>query len=82
MVRSARVAAHRVPWQDHPMVEAGCPECGGDFGALWQVTVGTDLKGYTPVFGGPVVLDMGRCNNCDMSFERIDAGPWRRQGSE
>jgi hypothetical protein len=38
-----------------------CPECGQDFESMWQVAVG-DSGGYQPVFGGPVVLDVGRCN--------------------
>ncbi len=59
----------------------GCPECDGEFASVGQVTVGTNLQGYEPVFGkAPVAVDIGRCNNCNISFERVDGGPWRRQG--
>jgi hypothetical protein len=63
------------------MVENGCPECGHEFDTVWQVAVGTNLQGYTPVFGGPVVVDIGRCNNCNTSFERIGDGTGHRQGA-
>ena len=47
------------------MAEGSCPECGADFETVWRVTVGTNLQGYEPVFGkAPVVVDMGRCNDC------------------
>jgi hypothetical protein len=58
-----------------------CPECGQDFESMWQVAVG-DSGEYQPVFGGPVVLDVVRCNNCNMNLERVDGGPWHRQGSQ
>lgn len=58
-----------------------CPQCGREFESIWGVTVG-DAGGYKPVFGGPVVLDLGRCNNCNITFERTDAGPWRRPAAE
>jgi hypothetical protein len=65
------------------MVEASCPECGADFERVWYVTVGTKPQGYEPVFGkAPVVVDMGRCNNCNSSFESVDGGPWHRQGEQ
>lgn len=65
------------------MAQAGCPECDVDFVAVWQVTVGTDPQGYKPVFGNvPVTVEAGRCNNCNMSFERVDGGPCRRQGDQ
>jgi len=65
------------------MVEHSCPECGAELPTVWHVTVGTNLQGYTPVFGrAPVALDVGRCNNCNISFERIDGGPWCRQDSQ
>ena len=65
------------------MVEDACPECGGVFEVVWKVTVGTNMQGYTPVFGrSPVVVDAGRCNACNISYERIDGGPWSRQGSQ
>jgi len=65
------------------MVEASCPECHVDFAAVWQVTVGTDPQDYEPVFGkAPVLVEAGRCNKCNTSFERIDGGPWRREGDE
>jgi hypothetical protein len=41
---------------------------------MWQVAVG-DSGGYQPVFGGPVVLDVGRCNQCNINLERVDGGP-------
>ena len=59
--------------------EYECPECGAAFDSLWHVTVG-ESGGYKSVFGGPVALDMGRCNNCNIDFERTDGGSWRRQG--
>jgi hypothetical protein len=37
---------------------------------------------YTPVFGGRVVLDMVRCNNCNISFERVEGQPWERQAEK
>jgi hypothetical protein len=64
------------------MVEGGCPDCAVEFAMIWEVTVGSVLDGYTPVFGdAPVVVEVGRCDNCNISFERIDGGPWRRQGT-
>ena len=60
------------------MVENRCPECDEDFASTWQVAIGTD-GGYTPVFGGPVVLEGGRCDTCNRSYEPTDGGPWRRQ---
>ena len=56
-----------------------CPECGGEFGPLWRVSVGTNMREYTPVFGGPVVLDIVRCKNCSISFERVEGQTWERQ---
>jgi hypothetical protein len=54
-----------------------------DFVTTWHVTVGANLQGYEPVFGkAPVAIEVGRCNNCNTSFERIDGGPWRRQSEE
>jgi hypothetical protein len=64
------------------MVEERCPECGGEFESVWHVSVGTKTQGYTPVLGGPGVVEIGRCNTCNISFERLDAGPWHRQGGE
>ena len=74
--------SRRGPWKDHQMIDHACPECGGEFGSVSHVTVGTDPKGYTPVFGGPVVLDIGRCNTCNISLERVDGGPWGRQSGQ
>jgi hypothetical protein len=59
-----------------------CPECGGEFGPLWRVSVRTNMHEYTPVFGGPVVLDIARCNGCNVSFERAEGQPWRRQDEQ
>jgi hypothetical protein len=65
------------------MVEESCPECGADFETVWHVTLGTNLQGYKPVFGkAPVAVDVGRCNNCNISFESLDGGPWHRQGDQ
>jgi hypothetical protein len=64
------------------MVDESCPECGADLETVWRVTVGTDLQGYEPVYGkARVDVEVGRCNNCNVSFESVDGGPWRRQGS-
>lgn len=72
-----------VLWQDRLMAEDGCPDCDADFATIWHVTVGTNLQGYEPVFGNaPVAVDIGRCNNCNTSFESVDGGPWRRQGDQ
>lgn len=62
------------------MLEHRCPECDQDFASMWQVAIGV-AGGYTPVFGGPVVLDIGRCDTCNRSYERTAGGPWRRQGA-
>ena len=75
-------ARQRGEWHDDQMAEDACPDCGTDFGAVWQVKVGTNMRGYTPVFDGPVVADIGRCDNCNTSSERIDGGAWCRQGSQ
>lgn len=65
------------------MVEERCPECGADFETVWHVTAGTNLQGYEPVFGkARVAVDMGRCNNCNISFESVDGGSWHRQGDQ
>jgi uncharacterized protein (UPF0212 family) len=65
------------------MVERICPACGADFETVWQVTVGTNLQGYKPVFGkAPVAIDIGRCNNCNTTFESVDGGPWERQDAQ
>ena len=65
------------------MVEENCPECAADFESVWHVTVGTNLQGYEPVFGkAPVAVDMGRCDNCNISFESVDEGARRRQGDQ
>jgi hypothetical protein len=58
-----------------------CPECGQPFEPVGQVAIG-DPGGYQPVFGGPVVLDVGRCDNCNTNLERVNGGEWHRQGSE
>jgi hypothetical protein len=67
-------------WEAEDVVEHPCPTCGEDFVAVWQVAIGAPDDGYTPVFGGPVVLDYGRCDTCHRDYERADDGPWRRQG--
>lgn len=65
------------------MVAESCPECGADVETVWHVTVGTNLQGCEPVFGkAPVAVDVGRCNNCNISFESIGGGPWHRQGDQ
>ena len=61
------------------MVEYPCPACGEDFVVVWQVAIGAPSDGYTPVFGGPVVLDYGRCDSCHTDYERTVDGPWRRR---
>jgi hypothetical protein len=63
------------------VLEHPCPECGEEFLAMWQVAVEAQADRYTPVFGGPIVLDYGRCDRCHTDYERTDKGPWRRQGS-
>jgi hypothetical protein len=63
------------------LVDDSCPECGEELGAVWRVTVDTNMQEYTPVFGERAVLDIVRCNNCNISFERIEGGSWRRQES-
>lgn len=60
--------------------EYACPNCGEEFDSVWHVTVG-DAGDYKPVFGGPVELGIGRCNTCNMSFERRNDGQWSRQRS-
>ena len=60
------------------MLEHRCPECGEEFEVVWQVAIGT-AGGYTPVFGGPVVIDYARCTTCHREYERTSAGPWRRR---
>lgn len=65
----------------HPMrrlPEYACPGCGGEFAAVWQVTVGASDR-YEPVFGGPAALAIGRCEHCNTSYERRDGGPWRQR---
>lgn len=63
------------------MAERCCPECGFDFETVWHVTVGTNPQGYEPVFGrAPVAFARGRCDKCNISFESVDGGAWRRQG--
>lgn len=71
------------PLRQNPLVaEHACPECNGDFASVWDVMVGTDLQGYKPVFGkAPVEVEMGRCGSCNVDFERVDGGPWHRQGN-
>ncbi len=65
------------------MVEESCPECGADFGTVWHVMVGTNLQRYKPFFGkAPVAVDVGRCKNCNISFESLDGGRWYRQGDQ
>ena len=61
------------------MREFVCPECGQEFQATGRVAVG-DSGGYQPVFGEPVVLDIGRCDNCNVDLERVNGGAWHRQG--
>lgn len=69
------------PWQDRLMAEHACPECNADFATVWHVTVGTNPQGYEPVFGeAPVEVEMGRCARCNVDFQRVDGGPWHRQG--
>jgi hypothetical protein len=58
-----------------------CSECGGRFGPRWQVTVGTNMEGYTPLFGGPVVVDIRTCQVCNTTFERLDGGEWQKQAA-
>lgn len=63
------------------MVEERCPECGADFETVWQARVGTGVQGYEPAFGkGTVAVALGRCKNCNISFESTDGGVWHRQG--
>jgi hypothetical protein len=62
------------------MPDVLCPNCAAEFAVVWHVTVGTNPQGYTPVFGkAPVAVEAGRCDSCNISFERIDGGAWRRQ---
>ena len=63
------------------MAEFACPECGQQVDPTCHVAVG-DSGGYRPVFGRPVVVDIGRCDNCNINLERMDGGAWRRQGSQ
>lgn len=56
------------------MIDHACPECVAEFGCVWHVTVGTGLKKYPPVFAGPVVVDIGRCESDNLTFERVDGG--------
>jgi hypothetical protein len=63
------------------VLEHRCPECGEEFEVVWGVSIGAHADDYTPVFGGPVVIDYGRCATCHREYERTSAGPWRRRGS-
>jgi hypothetical protein len=65
--------------REDDLVQFACPDCDDEFESVWDVTV-DDSGEYPPVFGGPVTLEIGRCNNGNNSFERVDGGPWRRQG--
>ncbi|MDQ1680166.1 MAG: hypothetical protein QOI42_1025 [Frankiaceae bacterium] len=62
------------------MQEHRCPECGEEFEVVWGVSIGAHADDYTPVVGGPVVIDYGRCATCHREYERTSAGPWRRRG--
>lgn len=64
------------------MAEEFCPECGEALGDVWRVTVNTNMQEYTPIFGGRAVVDIVRCNNCEVSFERVEGGSWRRQDEQ
>lgn len=61
--------------------EYACPGCGGVFPAVWQVTVGESDR-YEPVFGGPVALDLGRCEHCNISYEQRGRGLWRQRAAD
>ena len=47
----------------------------------WSPPKRLPLRRYTPVFGGPVVLDYGPCDTCQRDYQRTGAGPWRQQES-
>ena len=64
------------------MDDDACPECGGAFGSVWRVSVGTNMQEYTPVFGGSVVVDIVRCDGCNRSFERVEGRPWTRRAEQ
>ena len=64
------------------MADDFCPECGEELGDVWCVTVNANMQEYTPVFGGRAVLDIVRCNSCNIRFERIEGGSWRRQDEQ
>jgi hypothetical protein len=68
-------------WEPREVGEYACPECGDEFGSVWYVAVG-DSGGYKPVFGGPVALDVGRCDKCNTTYERSDGDPWCKQGGK
>jgi hypothetical protein len=55
-----------------------CPGCGEEFVAVWQAAIGASEGGYKPVFGGPVVLNYGRCDACHTEYERTVEEPERR----
>lgn len=63
-------------WKAHDVADHRCPGCGEEFVAVWQVAIGAE-GGYTPVFGGPVVLTHGRCDACHTEYERIGDESWR-----
>jgi hypothetical protein len=63
------------------MDEGICSDCGGRCGPVWQVTVGTNLQGYTPLFGAPVVVDLWTCQACNTTFERVDGGEWHERAA-
>jgi hypothetical protein len=67
-------------WQAQDVADHRCPGCGKEFVAVWQVAIGEE-GGYTPVFGGPVVLYYGRCDACHEEYERTGDEPWGRRGA-
>jgi hypothetical protein len=67
-------------WKAQDVSDHRCPGCGEEFVAGWQVAIGEEA-GYTPVFGGPVVLHFGLCGACHAEYERTGNEPWRRRGA-
>src|SRR5438046_1303150 len=48
-------------WEAQRVQEPRCPECGEEFEVVWGVSIAAHADDYTPVFGGPVVIDYARC---------------------